>query len=131
LFALEGIEKELFGWSYKTRLSQLSKFLDKAMRDNPKHWQDYYGGSAEELCLDLKYSLLDRSRFYWHVPMVTEAISILLQNLRKVEPPLTLLSQYLPRQYMEVREGRLTADPEELINAGIRMVLDDYSRAVR
>jgi D-tagatose-1,6-bisphosphate aldolase subunit GatZ/KbaZ len=130
LFALEGIEKELFGWSYKARLSQLSKFQEKAMRVNPEHWRNYYRSVDEALCLDLKFSLLDRGRYYWHVPMVEEAVSILLQNLQRVEIPLTLISQYLPRHYLEIRRGRLTADPEALIQASIRMVLDDYSEAI-
>jgi tagatose-1,6-bisphosphate aldolase non-catalytic subunit AgaZ/GatZ len=42
-----------------------------------------------------------------------------------------LISQYLPRHYREIREGRLTADPDELIEASIRMTLQDYSQAVR
>jgi D-tagatose-1,6-bisphosphate aldolase subunit GatZ/KbaZ len=131
LFALEAIENELFGWSYKARLSQLGKFLDKAMRDNPDHWRKYYRSTNEELCLDLKFSLLDRSRYYWHVPMVEEAVTILLQNLQRVEIPHTLVSQYLPRHYLEIRRGSLSADPEALIQASIRMVLDDYSEAIR
>jgi D-tagatose-1,6-bisphosphate aldolase subunit GatZ/KbaZ len=101
------------------------------MRDNPEHWQSYYTDSAEELCLDLKFSLSDRSRYYWQVPMVKEAVSVLLQNLQRVEIPLTLLSQYLPRHYVEVRQGTLITDPEELILASIRMVLEDYSQAVK
>jgi len=130
LLSLECIEKELFGWTYKARLSQLGMFLDKAMRDNPVHWQSYYNGSPQDVCLALKYSLLDRSRYYWQVPMVAEAVEFLLRNLKKVGIPLTLISQYLPRHYLEIREGRLTANPEDLIKASIRMVLQDYSRAV-
>jgi D-tagatose-1,6-bisphosphate aldolase subunit GatZ/KbaZ len=131
LFALESIEKELFGWSYKARLSQLNMFLDKAMRDNPEHWRSYYTGSAQEVYLALKYSLSDRSRYYWQVPMVRDAVDQLLRNLRQSGIPLTLLSQYLPRHYREIRRGRLTADPEDLIRASIRMILQDYSAAVR
>jgi len=130
LFALECIEKEIFGWTYKARLSQLGMFLDKAMRDNPAHWQNYYEGSPQDLCLALKYSLSDRSRYYWQVPMVKEAVELLLRNLRAVEIPMTLISQYLPRHYPEIRAGRLTVDPGDLIDASIRMVLRDYSAAV-
>jgi D-tagatose-1,6-bisphosphate aldolase subunit GatZ/KbaZ len=130
LFALECIEKEIFGWTYKARLSQLGMFLDKAMRDNPGHWQHYYGGSGQDVYLALKYSRSDRSRYYWQVPMVREAVDFLIKNLRQVGIPLTLISQYLPRHYLEIREGRLTAEPEDLILASIRMVLDDYSKAV-
>jgi D-tagatose-1,6-bisphosphate aldolase subunit GatZ/KbaZ len=130
LFALECIEKELFGWTYKARLSQLGMFLDKAMRDNPGHWHSHYSGSPQDLYLALKYSLRDRSRYYWQVPMVKDAVANLLKNLQQVEIPPTLISQFLPRHYREIREGRLTADPEDLINGSIRLVLQDYSMAV-
>ena len=131
LFALESIEKELLGGSYKARLSQLGLFLDKAMSDNPEYWQSYYKGSPQEVYLSRKYSLSDRIRYYWQVPMVRDAIALLLNNIRQVPIPLTLLSQYLPRHYLKIREGRLTASPEELIQASIRMILEEYSTAVR
>jgi D-tagatose-1,6-bisphosphate aldolase subunit GatZ/KbaZ len=130
LFALESIEKELLGGSYKARLSQLELFLEKAMSDNPANWQGYYTGSAQEVYLARKYSFSDRSRYYWQVPMVKEAVQQLLRNLQQTQIPLTLISQYLPRHYPEIREGSLAADPRELIQASIRMVLQDYSRAV-
>jgi D-tagatose-1,6-bisphosphate aldolase subunit GatZ/KbaZ len=130
LFALECMEKEIFGWTYKARLSQLGTFLDKAMRDNPVHWQSDFNGSPQDLYLALKYSRLDHTRHYWRVPMVADAVDFLIKNLKQVKIPLTLISQYLPRQYAEIREGRLKADPEEMIQASIRMVLKDYSAAV-
>jgi D-tagatose-1,6-bisphosphate aldolase subunit GatZ/KbaZ len=130
LFALECIEKEIFGWTYKARLSQLGMFLDKAMRDNPVHWQGSLNGSPQDLYLALKYSRLDPSRHYWRVPMVAEAVDFLIRNLKQVDIPLTLIGQYLPRHYLEIREDRLTGDPEELIAASIRMVLGDYSAAI-
>jgi D-tagatose-1,6-bisphosphate aldolase subunit GatZ/KbaZ len=131
LFALECIEKELLGGSYKARLSQLELFLEKAMSDNPGYWQSYYKGSAQEVYLSRKYSLSDRIRYYWQVPMVRDAVALLLENLGRKRIPLTLLSQYLPRHYLEVRAGRLAADPENLIQASVRIVLEEYSTAVR
>jgi D-tagatose-1,6-bisphosphate aldolase subunit GatZ/KbaZ len=130
LFALECIEKEMFGWTYKARLSQLWMYLDKAMRDNPVHWQSYYNGDPQDVQLSLKYSLLDRSRYYWQVPMVKEAVDFLIRNLKRIEIPPALISQYLPRHYRQIREGKLNPDPEDLIDASIRMVLQDYSKAV-
>ena len=129
LFALESMEKELLGGSYRARLSQLELFLEKAMSDNPSSWQSYHTGSAQEVHLARKYSFSDRSRYYWQVPMVRGAVELLLENMRRVEIPLTLISQFLPRHYRDIREGRLNADPEELIEASIRMVLRDYSAA--
>jgi len=130
LFALESIEKELLGASYKARLSQLGLFLEKAMSDNPEHWRSYYSGTVQEVHLARRFSLSDRSRYYWQVPMVKDAVELLLKNLEQVKIPATLLSQYLPRHYLEIRKGRLTADPESLVAASIRMTLQDYSAAV-
>jgi D-tagatose-1,6-bisphosphate aldolase subunit GatZ/KbaZ len=62
--------------------------------------------------------------------MVADAVDFLIKNLKQADIPLTLISQYLPRHYPAIREGRLTADPEELIRASIRMVLEDYSQAL-
>jgi D-tagatose-1,6-bisphosphate aldolase subunit GatZ/KbaZ len=129
LFALESIEKELLGGSYKARLSELGLFLDRAMADNPQHWRDYYSGSAQELYLARRFSMSDRSRYYWPTAMVQEAVQRLLQNLRQTKIPLTLISQYLPRHYLSIRRGRLRPDPEALIEASIRLVLQGYSAA--
>jgi D-tagatose-1,6-bisphosphate aldolase subunit GatZ/KbaZ len=62
--------------------------------------------------------------------MVKDAVDFLIKNLKQVGIPLTLISQYLPRHYLEIREGRLAPEPEDLIQASIRMVLEGYSKAV-
>jgi len=131
LFALEMIERELLGSSYKIRISQLGAFLDKAMMDNPEHWQNYYTGTDIQKRLACRYSLLDRSRYYWSVPMVQEAVNHLLANLQKQQIPLSLLSQYLPRHYQKIRSSSLNPDPESLIRESVRMVLREYSAAIR
>ena len=131
LFALERFEIELLGSSYRARLSELQLFLEKAMNDNPTNWQSYYTGSAQEIHLARKYSLSDRSRYYWQVPMVKGAVELLLKNLGQVEIPLTLISQYLPRHFLDIRKGSLGTTPVELIEASIRMTLQDYSAAVQ
>jgi D-tagatose-1,6-bisphosphate aldolase subunit GatZ/KbaZ len=130
LFALESIEKELLGGSYRARLSQLELFLEKAMSDNPQNWRSYYTGNVQEVHLARKYSFLDRSRYYWQVPMVKGAVELLLKNLSQVRIPLTLISQYLPRHYLDIRGGSLKTSPEQLIEASIRMTLQGYSEAV-
>ena len=45
--------------------SGLMAVLDQAMLRDPRHWQKYYHGSAQELAFARKYSLSDRSRYYW------------------------------------------------------------------
>ncbi|MGL4703420.1 MAG: class II D-tagatose-bisphosphate aldolase non-catalytic subunit, partial [Raoultella sp.] len=43
--------------------------------------------------------------------------------------PLPLLSQYMPLQYIKVREGDLKAEPRELILDHIQDILQQYHAA--
>ena len=81
------------------------------MLENPTYWAKYYTGSSEEQRFARKYSLSDRSRYYWPVPSVQEALNRLLVNLGQGPIPLTLLSQYLPLQYDRLRQGSLINTP--------------------
>jgi len=54
-----------------------------------------------------------------------------MRNLQGTAIPETLLSQYCPRQYDEVRAGTLKNDAKELVLANVRAVLGSYSRASR
>lgn len=40
--------------------------------------------------------------------------------------PLNLLSQFMPRQYTAVREGRIKNEPKELILNYIQHTIDEY-----
>jgi D-tagatose-1,6-bisphosphate aldolase subunit GatZ/KbaZ len=55
----------------------------------------------------------------------------LLERLARGPLPLTLLSQFLPWQYAEVREGRLRNAVDELLRAGVARVLHSYATACR
>jgi len=61
---------------------------------------------------------------------VEKSLSLLIENLRGLAIPGSLLSQFLPDQYARVRAGVLENDPEWLIRDRIMNVLRDYSRAV-
>ena len=124
LWSLTDIEHELGIAPSKS----LRDVVLEAMRRDPRHWQSYYTDRAAQ-GFDLQYSLSDRIRYYWNVPEVRAALDALLQNLRARPIPLTLLSQYLPRQYEAVREGRLANDPRELLLDGVAQVLRDYAAA--
>ena len=78
---------------------------------------------------DRQYSLSDRIRYYWTVPEVQRACAALLEDLGRRRIPLTLLSQYLPRQYAAVREGSLANDPRALVLEGVATVLRAYATA--
>jgi len=129
LFALCYIEKELFPNKPEIH-SNLIEVLEEMMLENPKYWLDYYKGNEEEKKLARKYSLLDRSRYYWNVPKVKKAVGILFENLKKKKIPLTLISQFMPIQYQKIRDNIIKNDPKELVRDNIVNVLDKYYSAI-
>lgn len=128
VFALEHIERETLSGK-GVSLSRLSEVLDKVMRDDPRHWQGYFAGTPAEQALARRYSFSDRIRYYWHLPAAQEAVRRLLANLNEAPPPLSLLSQYLPREYDKVRAGEISSHPQDLIRAHIQHTLEDYAAA--
>lgn len=98
------------------------------MRAEPEHWRPYYQDPAR-LQVDLAYSLSDRIRYYWAHPKVQAACAALLDRLEHSPPPLTLLSQFLPRQYDAIRDGRLRNRPAELLRDGAAQSLRPYLAA--
>jgi D-tagatose-1,6-bisphosphate aldolase subunit GatZ/KbaZ len=126
-FALEHIEREL-GLPGPSRLSEE---LERAMLAQPAHWRGYHQGQPAGQRLARRFSLLDRSRYYWTVPAVQRAVERLAANLRRAAIPWTLASQYLPAQAERLREGAAAAEPLELVRAAVRAVLGRYARACR
>ena len=124
LFALAAIEAELLPAAERSGLRQR---LDAAMLADPRHWRGHHAGSARALDLARAFSLSDRSRYYWPVPEVAAAVDRLFANLADI--PLPLLSQYLPRAYDAVREGRLEREPRALVRHAVGHVLAVYARA--
>ncbi len=129
-FALEMIEKELFSNRKDIILSSLTKVLEFEMKQNPKHWEKFYHEDNEEkLSLKRKYSLSDRIRYYWNNKQVKESFVRLLLNLSKQEIPITLLSQFLPESFEDIRKDEIKNTPEDLIINRISKVLDKYNYA--
>jgi D-tagatose-1,6-bisphosphate aldolase subunit GatZ/KbaZ len=126
LWALVEIERELGA----TPRESLKEVVLGEMQRDPRYWKAYYT-DQESQTLDLQYSLSDRIRYYWNVPNVRAASDSLIANLSSRHIPLTLLSQYLPKQYAAVREGSLANDPRELLVDGVTQVLRDYVNACR
>ena len=129
LWALSFIEDEMLE---AAKRSDLRRVVLDVMHAEPKYWNKYYTDAAR-LTLDMQYSLSDRVRYYWAYPRIREACDTLLRNLDAASPagamPLALLSQYLPRQYEDVRAGQLTNSATSLLRAGVTHVLDQYARA--
>ena len=126
LFALDQIERELLG---PERASRLRETLLAAMAADSVFWKKYYTSSGLQLSLDSQYSLSDRIRYYWPQPTVVAALDKLFANLAANPPPLTLLSQYLPREYWAVRDGRLSLNARDLAMHHVELVLQQYARA--
>ena len=129
VLALTEIERELRATRLWRQLSQVREALEEAMVRNPVHWRSYYHGDEGEVRRDLTYGYSDRCRYYWNEPTVQEAIARLFANLAAGPIPLTLVSQYLPVAYEAIRDGRLHACPEQMIQEHIRQVLGVYARS--
>jgi len=124
LWALVEIEDELGAAPGES----LKDVVRAAMHRDPRYWSAYYTDRASE-DFDLAYSLSDRIRYYWNVPEVRTASDALISNLGARRIPLTLLSQYLPKQYAAIRAGSLRNEPRELLLDGVAQVLRDYLNA--
>ena len=129
LFALEFIEKELFKAGVITTESGLSTVIEEVMVSNPDNWKKYYLGSDKEKWLKRRYSFSDRVRYYWCEEKLQHATNRLLQNLTMVDIPITLLSQFLPTIFDAVRCGKITNNPESIINYYVQEVIAIYARA--
>jgi len=127
LFALASMENELI--SDAGSRSNLAEVLDNAMLQAPGYWRPYYPGDEQQQHFARKYSLSDRSRYYWGDPRVQNAIRALLTNLSTKSLPLTLISQYSPLQYAKIRSRELTPTPQAIIDDRVRIVLEDYEFA--
>jgi D-tagatose-1,6-bisphosphate aldolase subunit GatZ/KbaZ len=124
LDALEDIESQLVA---EEDQSQLGKLIEETMLREPKDWLPYYAGGATEQKLLRRYSYSDRVRYYWHWPEISVAVERLVGNLSRVSIPESILSRYLPAQYLRLRMGEIRSDPAALIVDKIRDVLRDYA----
>lgn len=126
LFALANIEK---AYIPEEKQSHFIEILEKVMLEYPKNWQKHYHGNAEELAFKRKYSFSDRARYYLPMPEVVEAQKVLFKNLIENPIPLSLLSQFMPIQYIKVREGLLSDTPEALVMDRVINCVDEYTFA--
>ena len=129
LFSLNHMENELFKSSPNVNVSDFINVLDSVMVNNPEFWIKYYHGSIGSVELARKYSLSDRCRYYLPVKEVKAALDLMLSNLKSVEIPLTLISQYMPVQYTKIRKGLLNNDPESLVKDRVVNCIDTYLEA--
>ncbi|MEG1491441.1 MAG: class II D-tagatose-bisphosphate aldolase, non-catalytic subunit [Oscillospiraceae bacterium] len=127
LFALSEMERILVPTEER---ADLPGVLESTMCASPADWQHHYSGSSDEMLLLRKYSLSDRSRYYFSKPEIQAAEEKLFSNLEKMHIPLGLLYQYMPQQFNEVVSGRLKAEPRLLAEYAVELVAKDYEYAV-
>jgi D-tagatose-1,6-bisphosphate aldolase subunit GatZ/KbaZ len=126
VFALAMMESELLP---PERCSRLIETMEVAMQHEPVHWEKYYHGDERELAFARKYSLSDRSRYYWRDLDVQAALTKLMANLDEVSLPLALINQFMPEIYPGIRTGAIANSANTIVEQCIRSVLDDYSYA--
>ncbi|HHX71807.1 MAG TPA: class II D-tagatose-bisphosphate aldolase, non-catalytic subunit [Clostridiales bacterium] len=129
-FALEHIEQALLPQYPALTPSCYAETLDRVMVEDPGNWAKYYHGTKAEQDFKRKYSFSDRCRYYFPQEEVKKAAERLLSNLEAMRIPLSLLSQYMPIQYIRVREGKLPLTPRALLLDRVKHCIEDYLFAV-
>jgi len=129
LFALTMIEEELI--ENDSQRSHFREVLEHEMVTDPKNWEKYYMGSEKEKAIKRKYSFSDRSRYYMSRPAVEDARRKLFENIDNLDIPMSMLKQYMPLQYIKVRDGKLSMKARELVKDNVVTLVEDYNYAVK
>lgn len=129
MYALSYIEQELIVDDKKR--AHFIETLESEMVAAPKDWEKYYNGTEQQKAISRKYSYSDRSRYYICNDAVENARRKLFENLRNVDIPMGMLMQYMPFQYIRVRDGKVSKDPRELVKDSVVTIVEDYNYAVK
>lgn len=128
LFALSMIEKELI--PYEKR-SHFRAILEAVMIEDDTNWKKYYRGTEQEIHLKRRYSFSDRSRYYLQDPRVISAMNDLFNNINNIRIPQGLLRQFLPNEFIKIREGELECEAREMVKSHIIDVIEEYNYATK
>lgn len=129
ILALAHIESELLVLSPVWESSHIRSTLLSTMSEDPRYWQKHYSQENTRLMYEHFFSLSDRIRYYWPADSVQASLNRLIKNLSRQDLPLSLVSQYLPKEYEQIREGRLPNNPMALMQGKVRDVLRTYASA--
>ena len=128
LFSLSFMERELLPeseWAY------FPETLERVMIENPKNWMVHYKGTEEEKFIKRRYSFSDRWRYYYPHPDVQAAIDKLFRNIDSVHIPLGMLHEYMPLQYIKVRNRTLAPTGRELVKDKVSECVESYNYATK
>ena len=128
LFALSIMEKQLVP---DEKQANFIEIMEEVMLKNPSNWHKHYHGTEEQLANKRKYSFSDRCRYYFAQPEMKAAIGKLFQNMDEVDIPLSMLRQYMPVQYVKVRDGHLPRNARELVEDCVVNLIEDYNYATK
>lgn len=126
LFALSIMEKELVP---EEKRADFIETLERIMLESPDNWQKHYHGTEEELHIKRKYSFSDRCRYYLANSEIQSSIDRLFDNMSSVHIPMGMLAQYMPDQYVKVRDGVLSMEPKYLVEDCVVHLIEDYNFA--
>lgn len=126
LFAFARIEAECVP---PDQQSHLLKVVEEAMLKQPADWIDHYHGTPDHRHLLRMYSYSDRIRYYWLVPEVKHAVSILMANMERKSIDEMMLNEFLPDQYEKVRSRSLKPHAMPLLLDKIQDTLAPYRGA--
>ncbi len=126
LFSLSEIEEKLVEPENQSKFKQV---VDSVMLNEEKYWKSYYHGKYSDTMLNLHFSFSDRIRYYWADERIKKVTDKMFTNLKKENIPLSLLSQYLPNQYIKVSSDKLSLNPTSLVLDKIGEVIGQYSRS--
>lgn len=129
LFSLASIEDEIQKCSKSITPSNFRKIVEDEMTQNPKYWINHYHGTEAEIGIARLFSYSDRIRYYWSNKNINSSLNVLLNNLDSTNIPESLVSQYLPMQYSELKESKIENNPRSFINSKISRVLSIYQSA--
>lgn len=129
LFALSMIEQEIYPEEMR---SHLQSVLETVMQEDDTYWRKYYQGDLRQMRLKRRYSLSDRCRYYMTDPRVQASVKNLFDNINSAQIPKGLLRQFLPSQYVKVREGLLECEAATLVKEHIiDTVIEEYNYATK
>lgn len=128
LFALSMIEQVLVP---EEKRANFIEVLEETMLKNPGNWAKHYHGTEEQLYIKRKYSFSDRCRYYFALPEIVACMKKLFANIDECEIPMGMLHQYMPYQYIKVRDGKLSKKAAELAKDNVVQIIEDYNYAVK